>query len=40
VPFLDLLIGADKTNPPDSAIVDLERDRYYRWIVYAYIPIQ
>jgi alkane 1-monooxygenase len=40
VPFLDLLIGADKTNPPDTAIMDLERDRYYRWIVYAYIPIQ
>ncbi len=39
-PFLDLMIGADRTNPPDSAIADLERDRYYRWIVYAYIPIQ
>ncbi|HEY4125120.1 MAG TPA: fatty acid desaturase, partial [Rhizomicrobium sp.] len=40
VPFLDLLIGSDRSNPPDSAITDLERDRYYRWIVYAYIPIQ
>ena len=41
VPFLDLMIGADRSNPPEQAIADLERDRcYYRWIVYAYIPIQ
>ncbi len=40
VPFLDLLVGSDRSNPPEQAIADLERDRYYRWIVYAYIPIQ
>ena len=40
VPFLDLLIGADRTNPPESAVSELEHNLYYRAIVYAYIPTQ
>ncbi len=39
-PMLDLLIGLDATNPPDSVIKWLEGDRYYRWCTYAFIPIQ
>ncbi len=39
-PLLDLLIGMDATNPPDSVIKWLEQDRYYRWCTYLYIPIQ
>jgi alkane 1-monooxygenase len=39
-PVLDLLIGMDATNPPDSVIKWLEQDRYYRWCTYAFIPIQ
>ena len=39
-PLLDLLIGMDAANPPDSVIKWLEQDRYYRWCTYAYIPIQ
>jgi alkane 1-monooxygenase len=39
-PLLDLLIGMDATNPPDSVIKWLERDRYYRWCTYLFIPIQ
>jgi alkane 1-monooxygenase len=39
-PVLDLLVGMDAENPPDSVIKWLERDRYYRWCTYAYIPIQ
>ncbi|MGH2853974.1 MAG: alkane 1-monooxygenase [Solirubrobacteraceae bacterium] len=39
-PLLDLLIGRDATNPPDSVIKWLEQDRYYRWCTYAFIPIQ
>jgi alkane 1-monooxygenase len=39
-PALDLLIGLDATNPPDSVIKWLEQDRYYRWCTYAFIPIQ
>ena len=39
VPFLDLLIGEDTSNPPESSIEALEADPYYRWITYATIPI-
>ena len=40
IPVADLLVGLDPNNPPDEAIKALEADRYYAWIVYAYIPIQ
>src|SRR5664279_5563495 len=39
-PLLDLLIGMDPTNPPDSVIKWLEEDRYYRWCTYLFLPIQ
>ena len=39
-PVLDLLVGTDAENPPDSVIAWLEEDRYYRWCTYAYIPLQ
>jgi alkane 1-monooxygenase len=39
-PLLDLAIGMDASNPPDSVIKWLEQDRYYRWCTYLYIPIQ
>ncbi len=40
VPAIDLLAGLDRSNPPDDVIEQLENDRYYRWITYAYLPIQ
>lgn len=40
LPLLDTLIGTDPTNPPESAVAGLEQDRYYRAIVFAYIPAQ
>lgn len=40
IPILDLLIGVDRTNPPEAAVPALEADRYYRGIVYFYIPSQ
>jgi len=40
LPLFDFLVGTDRSNPPESAIAALERDKYYRWIVYAYVPIQ
>lgn len=40
IPLLDKLIGTDPTNPPESAVPQLEADRYYRAVVYAYIPAQ
>jgi alkane 1-monooxygenase len=39
-PLLDLAVGLDARNPPDSVIKALEQDRYYRWCTYAYIPVQ
>ncbi len=39
-PLLDLLVGVDAQNPPDSVIKWLEQDRYYRWCTYAFLPIQ
>src|ERR1700722_12524941 len=39
-PLLDLAIGMDARNPPDSVIKWLEQDRYYRWCTYAYLPVQ
>jgi alkane 1-monooxygenase len=40
VPAIDLLAGLDKSNPPDDVIEALEKDRYYRWITFAFLPIQ
>ena len=40
IPVTDLVIGRDRTNPPEEAVAALEADPYYRWIVYAYIPVQ
>ncbi|HEV7875051.1 MAG TPA: fatty acid desaturase [Nocardioides sp.] len=40
VPALDLLVGLDRSNPPEDMIEALEQDRYYRWITYAFLPIQ
>jgi alkane 1-monooxygenase len=39
-PLLDLLVGTDARNPPESMIKQLEQDRYYRWCTYAYLPVQ
>lgn len=40
VPALDHVVGSDDRNPPDSAYVDLDRDPWYRWATYAYLPGQ
>jgi alkane 1-monooxygenase len=39
-PLLDLVVGMDAENPPDSVIKWLEQDRYYRWCTYVFIPVQ
>src|SRR4249919_3748417 len=39
-PILDIAIGVDPSNPPDSVLKWLEQDRYYRWCTYLFIPIQ
>ena len=40
IPLFDHLIGVDRVNAPESAVAQLEGDRYYRAIVYAYLPTQ
>ena len=40
IPLVDLVAGLDPNNPPDDVIEALENDRYYRWITYAFLPLQ
>ena len=40
IPILDRLIGADPSNPPEEIVAWLERDRYYRFVTYAFLPVQ
>ncbi|WP_415753137.1 fatty acid desaturase [Nocardioides sp. Kera G14] len=40
VPLIDLVVGRDGSNPPDDVIEALEKDRYYRYITFAFLPIQ
>ena len=40
VPLVDLAAGLDRNNPPDEVLERLENDRYYRWVTYAFIPMQ
>ncbi len=39
-PILDIVIGLDAENPPDSVLKWLEQDRYYRWCTYVFLPLQ
>lgn len=39
VPLADWWLGEDPTNPPESEVPALEADRYYRWILYATVPV-
>lgn len=40
IPLLDHLIGKDPHNPPEAVVQELAKDRYYKWCVYAFIPLQ
>jgi len=40
IPLIDLAAGLDPSNPPDDVIATLERDRYYRWLTYLFLPLQ
>jgi alkane 1-monooxygenase len=40
IPLVDLVVGRDPDSPPDEALEALESDRYYRWVTYAFIPLQ
>lgn len=40
IPALDWLFGEDAANPPESALASLVQDRYYSWVLYAFVPLQ
>jgi alkane 1-monooxygenase len=40
IPIADWVVGEDRNNPPDSAVPQLVQDRYYRYAVYASVPVQ
>lgn len=40
VPVLDTLVGTDRDNPPEWAYDELSSDRYYRYLTYAFLPLQ
>lgn len=39
MPLVDYFVGEDRSNPPESAVAELEEDRYYRYITYAIVPV-
>jgi alkane 1-monooxygenase len=39
IPVFDLVFGRDSSNPPDEVIEALEADKYYRRIVFMYVPL-
>lgn len=40
IPILDVIVGIDRSNPPEDVVAQLEQDRYYRWITFLYVPLQ
>lgn len=40
IPILDRFFGDDPSNPPEEIVAWLERDRYYRFVTYAFLPLQ
>jgi alkane 1-monooxygenase len=40
IPICDLFSGYDASNPPEEIVESLDKDKYYRWVTYLYIPVQ
>jgi alkane 1-monooxygenase len=40
IPLLDVVIGDDPSNAPEDVVAWLDRDRYYRWVTYLFLPCQ
>ncbi len=38
-PIIDMVLGEDRSNPPESAVARLEADPYYRLVTYAVVPV-
>lgn len=39
IPVMDLVLGVDRSNPPEEVVPQLEEDPYYRWVTYLTIPV-
>jgi hypothetical protein len=40
IPLLDRAFGDDPSNPPEEIVAWLDKDRYYRVVTYAFLPMQ
>ena len=40
IPLADYLIGEDTSNPPETVVPRLEKERYYRYATYLAVPLQ
>lgn len=40
MPVLDRLFGEDFSNPTEAAVAELDKDIFYRALVWAYVPLQ
>jgi alkane 1-monooxygenase len=38
-PIVDALLGEDRNNPPEEVVMQLDQDRYYRWLTFAVVPV-
>jgi len=38
-PLIDWLLGEDSNNPPEEVVMQLDQDRYYRYLTYAVVPL-
>ena len=38
-PLLDWFLGEDSNNPPEAVVLQLDRDRYYRFLTYVVVPL-
>ena len=38
-PLIDWMLGEDENNPPEAVILQLDRDRYYRYLTYIVVPL-
>lgn len=39
VPLADVIVGNDENNPPEELVPQLEQDSYYRYLIWATIPL-
>ena len=38
-PFIDMIVGEDRNNPPEEVVMQLDQDPYYRRLTYIVVPL-